>query len=115
MTRIKEMSELLNTISPRHFVGFGLVFITVLNVVSLVRNSMETRRARREKFDAEFAELRADMANLKAAVHAVATGLADLRSHFDLVAGKMDKTADRIDAAVTRLNTPTLRIVPAAE
>ena len=59
--------------------------------------------------------MRADMAEVKAGTQATLATLGDLRTHFDAVAARMDKTADRMDAAVTRLNTPALRIVPAAE
>jgi septal ring factor EnvC (AmiA/AmiB activator) len=109
-------SSYITTMTPRGvMLSFIFTFWAMYCIVSYVRNAMEARRARREKFDADFAELRADVAGIKASAQATAATLADLRTHFDEVAGKMDKTADRIDAAVTRLTAPVLRVVPSSE
>ena len=98
-----------------NMVPFIIVFSLILRFIGAIRTAQEARQARREKFATDFAELRANVADISANVQATVATLTDLRTHFDTVAGKMDKTADRLDAAVTRMEAPKLRIVPAAE
>jgi hypothetical protein len=98
-----------------NFLPFAFAFIVFLRAIWIIRDALEGHAARRERFDAEFAEMRADMAEIKASAQATVATLGDLRTHFDEVAGKMDATADRLDAAVTRMEAPKLRVVPAAE
>jgi hypothetical protein len=104
---------IINT--PTHGLPFLFVFLVIFHIVSTIREALETRHTRREKYAADSAEMRADLAEVKASAQTILEALVDLRTHFDAVAGKLDATADRMDAAVTRMDAPKLRIVPAAE
>src|SRR4051794_38564407 len=101
--------------TPPYILPPLFLFVLFLRFIWIIRDWIEGSAARRVRFDADFAEMRSDMAEVKASAQTTLDALVDLRTHFDAVAGKLDKTADRLDAAVTRLEAPKLRIVPAAE
>jgi hypothetical protein len=109
----EEMIDYLTT--PTHILPPLFLFVLFLRFIWIIRDWIEGSAARRVRFDADFAEMRSDLTEVKASAQATLATLVDLRIHFDAVAGKLDATADRIDAAVTRMDAPKLRIVPAAE
>src|SRR4051794_18229503 len=52
-----------------HFITaplFFVVFIPLCRIIGGIRDRMEARQARREKYAADFAEMRADLAEVKA-------------------------------------------------